>query len=595
MVDNFEHREFDLLKQAIEPLLGSVTWRFTNHHLSHALLGFYASPFRSAIIMSYDAGGNDGVLNFYLGFGLDVKLLLRLPVNMGMPYNLIALLLPEVTGVKSSKSSSILCSDKDISPYTFQQTAAAIHDLPDRLDVVGRVTHSYAGKFMGYSALAEPQPEVQFWARQYIRSYLQNETAMSEAFSWLREFSCSGTEAQRILAASAQHEWTAYVEELLGKTLLSTTAILGQPLDGIVLTGGCALNVLANQRIYETFTQKPASNPNLPRSFYVPPASNDGGIVIGSVWSVMPPLAPQSLQYLGFPLFDAFALDEAASSRQARSLTELGGVEYLADLLAGGESWKNESKDVSRSRSKPIIAVVIGRQEVGPRALGHQSLLAVPDHDIKDRMNRLKARQSYRPVAPMIAEEALEEVFGQRIKSPYMTMAPLVRESVRERFPALAHVDGTARHQSVGAEDEPWIHALLLAIGKKTGLAALINTSFNSKGKPIVNTVRESLKMLDDLPDLDFVLIEDWLFKKALFNSSVFYDLEVLRTWNLKSDKTPVHLISLVCLPSFNMLQWCISFGSDSGPYAQCTSVHHPRQRRNALNCSLNAERSYNS
>lgn len=92
-------------------------------------------------------------------------------------------------------------------------------------------------------------------------------------------------------------------------------------------------------------------------------------------------------------------------------------------------------------------------------------------------------------------------------------MAPLVRPHVREHFPGLAHVDGTARHQSVSAEEEPWIHSLLLAVGKRIGLAALINTSFNSKGKPIVNTVKECLKMLDELEDLDFVLIEDWLFR----------------------------------------------------------------------------------
>merc|ERR1712060_612660 len=102
--------------------------------------------------------------------------------------------------------------------------------------------------------------------------------------------------------------------------------------------------------------------------------------------------------------------------------------------------------------------------------LGHRSLLAVPDSiEMRDRMNRLKARQWYRPVAPMIADEALEQVFGRVIKSPYMELAPRVRHDVRSRFPAMAHLDGTARHQSVGQSDEPWLHALLLAIGKITG------------------------------------------------------------------------------------------------------------------------------
>merc|ERR1719265_1470714 len=116
----------------------------------------------------------------------------------------------------------------------------------------------------------------------------------------------------------------------------------------------------------------------------------------------------------------------------------------------------------------------------------------------------------------MIADEALDEVFGQEVKSTYMTMAPRVREHIRQRFPALAHLDGTARHQSVGRDDEPWLHALLLAVGKITGLAALINTSFNTRGKPIVNTIAECLQMLDELPDLDYVVIEDWIFEKSI-------------------------------------------------------------------------------
>eukprot|EP00746_Dinoflagellata_sp_MGD_P084143 gnl/MRDRNA2_/MRDRNA2_334268_c0_seq1.p1 gnl/MRDRNA2_/MRDRNA2_334268_c0~~gnl/MRDRNA2_/MRDRNA2_334268_c0_seq1.p1 ORF type:complete len:161 (-),score=29.34 gnl/MRDRNA2_/MRDRNA2_334268_c0_seq1:105-536(-) len=132
--------------------------------------------------------------------------------------------------------------------------------------------------------------------------------------------------------------------------------------------------------------------------------------------------------------------------------------------------------------------------------------------DVKDRLNRLKDRQWYRPVAPMIADEDLEEVFGNLQKSPYMTMAPDVRESVKRRFPAIAHFDGTARHQSVGKQDEPWVHELLLAVRKLIGLGVLINTSFNTKGRPLVNTAAACLTMLDELPDLDYVLIEDWLF-----------------------------------------------------------------------------------
>merc|ERR1712048_1245730 len=123
----------------------------------------------------------------------------------------------------------------------------------------------------------------------------------------------------------------------------------------------------------------------------------------------------------------------------------------------------------------------------------------------------------------MIADEALIRVFGSAARSPYMTMAPQVRNNtlLRKHFPALAHLDGTARFQSVGKDDEPWVHALLHAVAKFTGLPVLINTSFNTKGKPIVNTVRESLDMLTNLVELDYVLIEDWLFASPARTSHV--------------------------------------------------------------------------
>ncbi|CAE8700755.1 unnamed protein product [Polarella glacialis] len=82
---------------------------------------------------------------------------------------------------------------------------------------------------------------------------------------------------------------------------------------------------------------------------------------------------------------------------------------------------------------------------------------------MRDRMNRLKFRQWYRPVTPMIADEALEQVFGRKVKSTTMSMAPRVLEDIRKKFPALVHLDGTARQQSVSESDEPFVHALLLA------------------------------------------------------------------------------------------------------------------------------------
>ncbi|CAE7206645.1 nolO [Symbiodinium pilosum] len=373
----------------VEEVFPVREWRNVNHHEAHAMLGYFASPFRSAFILSYDGGANDG----------------------------------------------------------------------------------------------------------------------------------ESTAGQRAAAATIQSEFerlvTSKVHDFL--TRLQTAEA---DVEGIVLTGGCALNVVANQLIRDHFTEAVSIQPDIrkPRDVYVPPAPNDSGLTVGAVWAVTPPTGPrQPLQYLGFRLWDLDILEQEARQRGALRLSELGGVVHLAELLAGGPAWQAETARRPREQirfSKPIIAVVRGRQEFGPRALGHRSLLAVPDSEaMRDRMNRLKFRQWYRPVAPMIAEEALEEVFGHKYTSSYMEFAPKVLEEVRRRFPALAHFDGTARHQSVSRADEPWVHALLLAVGRWTGLAALMNTSFNSKGKPIVNSVKESLQMLDELADLDYVLIDDWLFR----------------------------------------------------------------------------------
>jgi len=256
-----------------------------------------------------------------------------------------------------------------------------------------------------------------------------------------------------------------------------------------------------------------------PLDLYVAPAPNDGGLALGGIWAVAPPFVRQPLQYLGFRLWDLDTLDELAQAREATQLTQPDAIDFLAELLTGGRAWSNEPL---RRTEKPIVAVVRGRTEFGPRALGHRSLLAVPDSiQMRDRLNRLKARQWYRPVAPMIADEALEAVFGRSVKSPYMTMAPRVRNEVLQRFPALAHVDGSARHQSVSMQDDKWLHTLLSAVGRVTGLAALINTSFNTQGRPIANRITACLEMLDELEDLDYLLIEDWLFKSPLLTHGV--------------------------------------------------------------------------
>ena len=178
-----------------------------------------------------------------------------------------------------------------------------------------------------------------------------------------------------------------------------------------------------------------------------------------------------------------------------------------------------------------IIGVVRGRAEFGPRALGHRSLLAVAtDRSMLDRLNRLKFRQWYRPVAPMIRREDAAWCFGELwdavddegnllLDSPYMSFAATLTPWCIEKYPAIAHFDGTARPQTVTPNQEPWLHTLLSFIAVESGEGVLINTSFNVRGKPILNALAEALYLLDDpASGLDFVVVDDLMFGKFGWN-----------------------------------------------------------------------------
>eukprot|EP00438_Fugacium_kawagutii_P034315 Skav221742 [mRNA] locus=scaffold2555:7742:11483:+ [translate_table: standard] len=446
------------LSSIVERVFPVRSWMTANHHEAHALMAYYSSPFRSSLILSFDGGGNDGSWNVFVGQGLDVYRIARARGTPVTAYNRIASYLPEVTG--SEESLKILCRS------TESEEAEENDDLWGSYTIHWPFDRklAFAGKLMGYSGIRTPSREASEVLRQ-VFYFITQESDYRIPMALLRMV-CGSEEERQAVAAAAQDEFSKHVQPMVAEYLLQLKR-QSINVEGIVLVGGGALNVLTNQVIRETLTSFTSGPDGRPRDVYVPPSPGDSG------------------------LFDEETLEDEVRDRGAQKLSELGGVEYLAELLAGGPSWQQDPlrKASVKPAAKPIVAVVRGRQEFGPRALGHRSLLGFPDEEMRDRMNRVKHRQWWRPAAPMIADEDLEYVFGHKFRSAYMEFAPLVREEVRERFPGLSHFDGTARHQSVGKEDEPWIHALLLAVGKRTGLAALINTSFNSRGKPICNTV----------------------------------------------------------------------------------------------------------
>jgi carbamoyltransferase len=148
-----------------------------------------------------------------------------------------------------------------------------------------------------------------------------------------------------------------------------------------------------------------------------------------------------------------------------------------------------------------IVAWFEGRAEYGPRALGHRSLLADPRNaDNLERLNEVKGREQFRPVAPMVLAHRAAAIFDGPLPSPYMLFTHGVRPEWRDRIPAATHVDGSARIQTVDRRDEPLVARMLEAFERRTGVPVVINTSLNTAGRPIVNSPRDALEVFGSAP-----------------------------------------------------------------------------------------------
>lgn len=287
------------------------------------------------------------------------------------------------------------------------------------------------------------------------------------------------------LAASVQQAFEHMVRRLLAKIIPPNSA------EPIVLTGGCALNIVTNDLVRREWAS----------DIWVPAAPNDAGLSTGAAWLIDPPRAPPAdradLAFVGLPPFDASDLVGLAERHGGR---RVGEAEVAAELL------------------KPdlVAGIMRGRQEFGPRALGHRSLLAYPEsREVVARLNVIKVRQSYRPVAPVVIDEDMWRIFGVSLISPFMSFAPAVLPSARAGMPALAHVDGSARVQSVCEADEPWLHSLLRRIKQSTGWGVVLNTSFNVRGRPLINRFADAIRIYEESDDVRMLLLEDWMFQKA--------------------------------------------------------------------------------
>ncbi|MEV4014690.1 carbamoyltransferase C-terminal domain-containing protein [Nonomuraea angiospora] len=261
----------------------------------------------------------------------------------------------------------------------------------------------------------------------------------------------------------------------------------------LAMAGGVALNCVANTRLL-------AEGPF--EDIWVQPAAGDSGTALGGALQLAQEHGEPAAPMRGADLGRRWSDDEVAA------WLDVARVPYTRPRNLAGEVAAALADD-------KIVAWFQGRSEYGPRALGRRSLLAHPGHVRNtERLNDVKGREQFRPVAPMVLESRAREIFGRGpVPSPYMLFVHDVRPEWRERIPAVVHVDGTARIQTVSPESDPLMAGVLERFEALSGLPVVVNTSLNTAGRPMVDSPRDALECFGSAP-VDVLVIGPFVVRR---------------------------------------------------------------------------------
>jgi carbamoyltransferase len=346
------------------------------------------------------------------------------------------------------------------------------------------------GSVMALASFGKPAFDLsRFLARRARGEYVVHERGLAGRFKALaRRPGAPLKKGHKDLAASLQ--------AALEKTVVGILKDAGVPRGAsLCLAGGVALNCRMNELIRRTFK---------PRAMFVQPAANDAGTALGAALeaaALMGASSPRTLAHA--------ALGPEFSEAEARAALDRAGLAYgrpsspaaeAAAMLAAGE----------------IVCWFQGRAEFGPRALGARSILADPRRaDMHARVNRIKDREAWRPFGPSILAGREDEWFEDGFDSRFMLFARRLKRGRAAKVPAVAHVDGTSRPQSVHAASSPLYHALLSEFDALTGTPMVLNTSFNRRGEPIVCSPGDAVDCFLGMDGADALVLGPFVARRA--------------------------------------------------------------------------------
>lgn len=429
------------------------------HHKAHLASAFFVSPFDKAAILSIDGMGDFSSTVWGTGDGnrINVSGHVFYPHSLGFIYTAITQYLGfwkwgdeyKVMGLSAFGKPVYLDKMREL----IKIKKAGMFEL--NLDYF---IHHKVGSKMEAWAGGEP-----------VTGQLFSDKFVSE-FGPIRKKDEPVTEHHKNIAASVQALYEEIFFYILNNLYNQTK------LENLCFVGGSAQNSLANGKILKNSKFK---------DIYIPPAGYDAGIAVGAAFYVWNQVLNQPR---GFLMDSAYWGPEYDNHEIMKALKQNG---LKAEMFNEEDLVKKTAEFLADSK---VVGWFQGRTEWGPRALGNRSILANPcNQKMKDILNlKIKKRESFRPFAPAILEEEVINYFEEKYPVPFMEKVYLVREEKRKLMPAVVHVDGTGRLQTVNKEISPLYYRLIKKFGEITGVPILINTSFN-ENEPIVNKPEEAI------------------------------------------------------------------------------------------------------
>ena len=442
------------------------TLHFVPHHQSHIAGSFFCSPYDEAALLSMDGSGEWATASLGYGKGIDVTEFKRIffPNSMGSIYEAITFFCGFKPSYDEGKTMGL--APMGNSAVFIDQVRKIINVAPD------------GDLLIDFEYFDFDDGQFDYLSEKFYQTFGKPRLPHEEF------------EQHHMDVAAAFQVRLEEIGLALCKMLKDKTKA-----DYLVVAGGVSLNSVMNGRIVRESGFK---------DLYVMPAAGDNGTSIGAAYYVHNAIlknlrsAPHMNPYLGTEYSNEqieFVLKECKLSYEYHENIE----QKTAELLHAGH----------------ILCWFQGRMEIGPRALGGRSIIADPTKkEMKDKINaQVKHREAYRPFAPSAIKEAAVEYFETVVEDPFMLKVCMVKKDKIAILPAITHVDGSARLQTVDAETHPRYHKMISAFGKLSGVPVILNTSFNIMGEPIVESPYHAVRCFFST-GLDYLIIGNYIVKK---------------------------------------------------------------------------------